>query len=98
MRAILHDWPDHLAGPILGKLKLAMSVHSTILVDDRIVPETDAYANVTSLDLDMMCSLGALERTQAQWETLFAAEGLKLEEVFMYKVGTHEGVMKVVPM
>lgn len=73
-----------------------MGPKSVILVDEMVLPEMGVHSNVTSVDLEMLCAAAAIERTEAQWEALFASEGFRLEKKWTYKPLTYDSVMKVV--
>jgi hypothetical protein len=86
MKMILHDWPDHRAEQILRNCRAAMLAHSRLLLIERILPPAPPYdLEPFMLDLVMLLELGALERTQAQWEALLDRSGFKLTRV----VATH---------
>ncbi|KAJ8068749.1 hypothetical protein OCU04_002446 [Sclerotinia nivalis] len=96
MRAVLHDWPDDLARKIIHNIKLAMGEDSVLLVDEMVLPDVGVYSHVTSIDLSMMCALASVERTESQWEALFASEGLELVQAMSYKPTSYESIMKFV--
>lgn len=94
---VLHDWPDHKAREILRNTKAAMGKDSVILIDEMVPPDVGIHSNVTSIDLTMMCAVASAERTQSQWDELFASEGLKRLNTWLYSANNYESVMKVVP-
>ncbi|PQE26443.1 O-methyl transferase B protein [Rutstroemia sp. NJR-2017a BBW] len=96
MRAVLHDWPDHVARKILSHINAAMNKDSVLLIDEMVLPDVGVYSQVAAIDLAMMCATGSTERTESQWKTLFAEEGLELIETRTYKPTSYESVMKVV--
>jgi demethylsterigmatocystin 6-O-methyltransferase len=96
MRAVLHDWPDHLARKMLSHIKAAMSKDSVLLIDEMVLPDVAVYSHVAAIDLAMMCATGSTERTESQWKTLFSEEGLELVDIRTYKPTSYESVMKVV--
>ncbi|QDS69567.1 hypothetical protein FKW77_008078 [Venturia effusa] len=64
LRAILHDWPDTDCRTILRHLHAAMMKgYSTLLVDERVVPETGVDLLSAAADVTMMVNLDAKERT-----------------------------------
>jgi hypothetical protein len=81
---ILHNWPDEKARVILSHLCAAMSQDSTLLVIDRIFPDKleRVSETMTMLDLGMMASLSALERTEGQCRELLSSVGLRLMNVW----------------
>jgi demethylsterigmatocystin 6-O-methyltransferase len=96
MRAVLHDWPDHMARKMLSHIKAAMNSDSVLLIDEMVLPDVGVYSHVAAIDLAMMCATGSTERTESQWKALFAEEGLDLIETRTYKPTSYESVMKVV--
>jgi len=94
---VLHDWPDDKSRDILRHTKAAMGKDSVILVDEMVLPDTGVDSNVTSIDLTMMCAMASAERTQSQWDELFASEGLKRVKTWPY-AANYESVMKIVPV
>jgi len=93
---VLHDWPDHKSREILRNTKSAMGKDSVILIDEMVLPDVGVHSNVTSIDMSMMCVLASRERTQSEWDALFASEGLKRLGTWAYKPTNYESVMKVV--
>jgi len=93
---VLHDWPDHKCREILRNIKAAMSGESVLLVDEIVLPDVGVHSNATSIDMEMMCAFASQERTQSQWDELFAMEGLTRVKTWVYKATHYESVMKVV--
>lgn len=81
MRMIMHDYPDEKCRLLLRNTRAAMSETSVILIDEVIVPAKGAHENSTDMDITMMCSHAGMERTEAQWQDLFASVGLKRLDV-----------------
>lgn len=77
MRMIMHDYPDEKCRFLLRNTRAAMTETSVILIDEVIVPAKGAHENTTDMDITMMCSHAGMERTEAQWQHLFASVGLK---------------------
>jgi hypothetical protein len=78
---ILHDWDDARAGLILDTLRRAMPAGAKLLLVEYVLPEADGQAFGKLLDLHMMVLLGGLERTEAEYQRLFAAHGFRLTRV-----------------
>lgn len=82
MKMILHDWPDERAELILGNCRAAMDLGARLLVIERVLPPAPPYdLEPFMLDLVMLLELGALERTESQWQALFARAGFALTRV-----------------
>ena len=98
IRDVLHDYPDDQCLVILQNLKAALRQDSIILIDEMIMPETDAPWQATQADLTMMASLGAMERTLKQWDALFGAAGLRVARRHAYTSSRQDHVTAVVPV
>jgi len=94
-RTVLHNWPDDKVVEILKNTKDAMAEESLIIVDEIVIPDVAADSWITSIDLTMMCGHASTERTQAQWDEVFAAAGLKRVSTVVYQAHTSESVMKL---
>ena len=67
MHSILHDWNDDTCRKVLSNLVLAMEPdHSKILINENVIPDTNAYWETTSLDIIMMANFASQERTARQ--------------------------------
>lgn len=87
MRTVLHDWPDKQAQNILKNLRDAMGKDSLLLIYELIVPDEDHTVWHAQMDITLMATLAALERTRQQWVDLLDAAGLKLQAVWEPKNG-----------
>lgn len=96
MRAVLHDWPDEKCRIILQNIIPAMDKKSVILLDEMVLPDTDVHWHATQIDMTMMGSLAAVERTHAQWTSLLDSVGLKITNIYTYTPSIYESVMAVV--
>lgn len=79
LKHIVHDWDDERAIAILTNCQKAMSAHSKILVMEQVVPAGNDPAAAKMLDINMlvMCP-GGKERTELEFQQIFAKAGLKL--------------------
>jgi hypothetical protein len=89
LRSILHNWGDARAEAILRALVPALrlappGVHSRVLLDELVVPDTGADAWVAGQDLNMMLLFGGMERTRGEWAALLDRAGLRMVEVKTY--------------
>jgi hypothetical protein len=78
---IIHDWDDAKAGLILDNLRRAMPTRAKLLLVEYVLPEGDGASFGKLLDLHMMVAVGGLERTEAEYERLFADHGFRLTRV-----------------
>ncbi|KAJ5499348.1 Winged helix-turn-helix transcription repressor DNA-binding [Penicillium expansum] len=87
MHSVLHDWPDELCRKILANTVAAMRPgYSKVLVNENVIPDTEAYWETTSLDLIMM-EIGSGERTERQWHALLESAGLKIVKIWTAQRG-----------
>ena len=84
MRNVLHNHPDSSCQIILRQTVGAMDKDSMILIDEMVLPDTGAHWEATQLDIWMMASLNAMERTKKQWCTLLESVGLKMKKIYTY--------------
>ncbi|KAK8073470.1 S-adenosyl-L-methionine-dependent methyltransferase [Apiospora phragmitis] len=71
LHSVLHDWPDDRAEVIVGRIKAAMRPgYSKLLINENVIPRTDAYWETSALDLVMLSQLSAQERTERDWRDL----------------------------
>jgi len=89
MHSVLHDWPDDLAEQILKTLKPAMEPgYSRLLLNENLIPDTNAHWETTALDLLMMTMVSAKERTETQWRHLIEERaGLKIVNIWGLEIG-----------
>jgi len=92
-RTVLHNWPDEKAVEILKNTRAAMENDSRLLVDEMVVPDVGANSWTTSIDLVMLCAHASCQRTQSQWDNVFALAGLKRVSTTVYQIHTNECVM-----
>ncbi|KAJ5149650.1 hypothetical protein N7448_001228 [Penicillium atrosanguineum] len=88
MHSILHDWTDADCKKILENIVPAMKRgHSKILINENVIPETNAYWETTSLDIIMMADFASTERTADDWHALVESAGLKITKIWTAQRG-----------
>ena len=97
LRNVLHDYPDEKCIVLLHNTVAAMSKGSKILIDEMILPDVGTRWQAAQLDIGMMSSLAAMERSKRQWYALMDSADLMIEEVYPYTAELHDSVMVVVP-
>ncbi|CEJ95218.1 hypothetical protein VHEMI10712 [[Torrubiella] hemipterigena] len=97
MRHILHDWPEPKALAILANIKAAMGSESQLLIDEVVIPNMGAHVHSTLLDLIMMASLAALERTADDWKRLLGKAGFKILRIDTYLPRVQASIIQAVP-
>jgi hypothetical protein len=88
---VIHDWSDSESEAILQGVRRAAPPHAEVLLLEVIMPESPDPHPAKPIDVLMLAVTGGMERTQAQYETLFSRCGLRLDRV----VAT-AGVMSVI--
>lgn len=98
MRNIMHDYPDEKCAVILQHIHSAMAKDSLVLIDDMVLPNQGAHWLAATLDLMVMSSLGAMERSEQQWRDLLEAAGFRIKHIFTYTQDLRDSVIVAVPM
>ncbi len=81
LKRVLHDWDDAACTRILHNCAAAMRGDGRVVVIEGIVPEGNEPHPQKEGDLVMMVLLRGRERTLAEFEELFRAASLHLDEV-----------------
>jgi hypothetical protein len=81
MKYIIHDWDDERCVKILQNCKENLAPDGKILVVEHIVPEDDQPGIAKLLDIEMLLLPGGRERSRTEYEALFAAADLRLDDV-----------------
>lgn len=88
MHSVLHDWTDDNCRKILkGLVDVMKRGHSKVLINENVIPDTNAYWETTSLDIIMMADFASTERTEAHWHQLVGSAGLKITKVWSVQKG-----------
>ena len=81
MKKVIHDWDDDDARAILSHCRAAMPASARLLLVEHVLPEANQPSPARWLDLLMLVYTGGRERTVADYASLLAAAGLRLERV-----------------
>jgi O-methyltransferase domain/Dimerisation domain len=82
LRQIVHDWDDDRALAILRNCRAAMTRTGKVLVVERqIVPDHREAMRVLHVDLEMLVNVGGMERTDAEYRSLFEKAGFRLTTI-----------------
>ncbi|KAK8085695.1 hypothetical protein PG997_006966 [Apiospora hydei] len=85
LHSIIQDWDDETNIRILRSLVPAMRKgYSKILINDYVVPDEGAHWLQTSLDCNLMSTLGARHRTEAEMRRMIDGAGLTVKEIFRH--------------
>lgn len=88
MHSVLHDWTDDNCRKILkGLVDVMKPGHSKVLINENVIPDTNAYWETTSLDIIMMADFASTERTEAHWHQLVGSAGLKITKIWSAQRG-----------
>ena len=81
MKWIIHDWDDDRAMQILNNCREARADDGKVVIIDTIIPGPNEPSPSKLIDLNMLVMTGGLERTLAEFESLFERCGLRLTKV-----------------
>lgn len=81
MKHIIHDWDDEQSIKILQTIHRAMKDGGKVLLAEMVIPEGNEPHPGKMLDLEMLTSPGGLERTEAEYSSLFERAGFKLNRI-----------------
>jgi hypothetical protein len=82
LRQIVHDWDDDRALAILRNCCAAMTETGKVLVIEREIAAHHREAmRVLHLDLEMLVNVGGMERTEAEYRSLFENAGFRLTTI-----------------
>jgi len=79
MKSIVHDWPDARSVAILKNCRRVLGTDGRVILIERVMPAlaTDAPDTVR-VDLHMLAVTGGRERTEAEYQGVLEAAGLRL--------------------
>ncbi|RYP70036.1 hypothetical protein DL771_005727 [Monosporascus sp. 5C6A] len=97
LRNILHNYTDDACRQILEGIKLSMTQHSVILVDEMVLSESHAPARASQMDMCMFTCLAAKERSEREWQELLGKAGLRILKQCKYADEFQEAVLVVIP-
>ena len=81
MKRIIHDWSDQRSLEILSACRAGVADGGRLLVVDSVVPPGTSFSPIKFMDLIMMLFSGGKERTEDEFQGLFAASGWRLERI-----------------
>lgn len=61
--------------------------YSKLLLNENVIPDTDAHWETTCLDIIMLSLFGATERTERQFRKLVEGAGLKIVKIWTAEKG-----------
>ncbi len=81
LKQIIHDWSDSECTTILRNCHQALQPNGKLLLVEMVVPPDNSPSMAQPMDLNMLVLCPGRERTEAEYRTLLAAGGFKLERV-----------------
>ncbi|TCC48892.1 methyltransferase [Kribbella capetownensis] len=81
IKSILHDWPDDRCVEILRTCAAALNPGGVVLVVELVLDRPGHEVVAAFSDLNMLVLPGGRERTEPEYAALFAAAGLRLNQV-----------------
>ena len=81
MKNIIHDWDEASAVTILRNCRRAMGKDARLLLVEEVIPCSNEASIGKFIDLEMLLMPGGLERTEAEYRTLFEAAGFRLTSI-----------------
>ncbi len=85
LKFIIHDWDDERSTQILQSCRRAMDANGKLLLVERVVPplveQIPAHREAVLADLNMLVLTGGRERTEAEYTSLLAKSGFRLERI-----------------
>lgn len=80
-RHILHDWTDEQCLQILGHCRKVIPENGKLLVVECVIPAGNQRSISKDFDMTMMTFPGGMERTEAEYRSLFQQAGFELASV-----------------
>jgi O-methyltransferase domain/Dimerisation domain len=81
MKRTIHDWSDDQSTKILSACRAGVSNGGRLLVIDSVVPADVSFSPIKFMDLIMMLFSGGKERTEEEFQMLFAGSGWRLNRI-----------------
>ena len=97
MRNVMHDYLNDKCKEILRLIMDAMDENSVILIDEMILPNEGVHWQQAQLDLMVMSTVSAIERSEKEWYALLDDAGLKIRGVHRYTETLHDSIIVAVP-
>jgi O-methyltransferase domain/Dimerisation domain len=89
LKSVVHDWEDPEAVEILRSVRRAMKPGAVVLVVERLIGGNNGSAALLAAfsDLNMLVGPGGRERTEAEFDAVFSAAGLRRRRTLRTQVG-----------
>lgn len=81
LKSVLHNWDDESCISILQNCLKAMTIHTRLLIIERLIPAGNEKSEANLFDINMQVMTGGQERTAEEYRKLLEATGFKLLQV-----------------
>jgi hypothetical protein len=81
LKSVLHNWRDEPALAVLRNCRRAMPAHARLLIAERVIAPGSAGDEAKLFDINMLATVGGLERSADEYAALLEASGLRLQRV-----------------
>lgn len=83
LKHIIHDWDDDRCTKLLANCAKQLPAGGKVICVDAVLPPLGDTSGVPAkfLDINMMVMIPGKERTQAEWEALYSAAGLRVTRI-----------------
>jgi hypothetical protein len=78
IKSVIHNWDDAAAQKILHNCRLAMPANARLIVMERVIPAAGTPSEAKLFDINMLVTVGGLERTEDEHRKLLQASGFEL--------------------
>jgi O-methyltransferase domain/Dimerisation domain len=78
LKSVIHNWDDGGAQKILRNCRQAMPASARLIVIERVIPAADVPSEAKLFDINMLVTVGGLERTEDEHRKLLEQSGFEL--------------------
>jgi hypothetical protein len=102
LKNIIHDWDDERSVAILKNCRKGISADGKLLLIERVMPArmdaSQIRQQVAMIDIHMLVLAGGRERTEAEYQALFAAAGFELARILPLPEAVGISLIEAVPV
>jgi precorrin-6B methylase 2 len=102
LKSIIHDWDDERSTAILKNCRKAISAGGKLLLVERVMPvrveASQSHRQMAMVDIHMLVLAGGRERTEAEYQALFAAAGFELARIVPLPETAGTSLVEAVPV
>jgi O-methyltransferase domain len=85
LKHVIHDWNDDRGVAILDNCRKAMSASAKLLIVEGVYPQridqSEASRGTAANDVNMLVCTGGRQRSEPEFQSLYAAAGLRLSRI-----------------